>query len=145
MSHHSISPAEWEVMRVVWAHDHVKSREVIEILGDKMNWKPATIKTLLRRLVDKQVLSIAKEKRSFIYTPIISEEEMAQEAADTLFSMICAKEAGALIQYLIETHPLSKSDVKVIQDIVAKKMEMAPTEVDCHCIPGQCRCNLIHH
>ena len=40
-----ITDAEWEVMRVVWAHGSVTSREIIEILESKMQWKAPTIKT----------------------------------------------------------------------------------------------------
>ena len=71
----SISEAEWEIMRVVWANKAVTSREVIDILESKMAWKESTIKTLLGRLVDKQALETTKEGRKFIYTAKISENK----------------------------------------------------------------------
>lgn len=43
----TISEAEWEIMRVVWANVSVTSREVIDLLEDKMDWKESTIKTLI--------------------------------------------------------------------------------------------------
>lgn len=35
-----ITDAEWEVMRIVWAHGSVTSREIIEILESKYNGRP---------------------------------------------------------------------------------------------------------
>lgn len=48
-----ISAAEWEVMRVVWAHRETNSRTIIASLEDKKDWKAATIKTLIGRLTKK--------------------------------------------------------------------------------------------
>ena len=41
----SISEAEGEIMRVVWANETVTSRDVIDTLENKMNWKQSTINT----------------------------------------------------------------------------------------------------
>ena len=51
-----ITPAEWQVMRIIWTLSKATSTQVIEILQQKVDWKPATIKTLLRRLVEKGAL-----------------------------------------------------------------------------------------
>lgn len=64
-----ITPAEWQVMRVVWSLRQTTSSQIIEILQKKVDWKPATIKTLLRRLVDKKALSATRQGRGFIYEP----------------------------------------------------------------------------
>ena len=53
-----ITDAEWEVMRVVWANGRVTSKEVISTLGEKMDWKQATTKTLLGRIQNKKVENI---------------------------------------------------------------------------------------
>lgn len=70
-----ISPAEWQVMRIAWTLQKVTSSQVIEILQRKKNWKPATVKTLLRRLVQKKALVTTKQGRYFIYQPCVQEQE----------------------------------------------------------------------
>ena len=47
-----ITPAEWQVMRVVWSLRQTTSSQIIEILQKKVDWKPATIKTLLPLVKD---------------------------------------------------------------------------------------------
>lgn len=46
----SITDAEWEVMRVVWANNRVTSKKVISVLKEKMDWTESTIKTDLRSI-----------------------------------------------------------------------------------------------
>ena len=61
-----ITPAEWQVMRIIWTLSKATSTQVIEILQQKVDWKPATIKTLLRRLVEKGALKTTRQGRGFI-------------------------------------------------------------------------------
>lgn len=62
-----ISDSEWEIMRVIWTLGQTTAQEITQILADSMDWKPATIKTLLGRLVKKEVIwTEQKGKNSFI-------------------------------------------------------------------------------
>ena len=49
----TISSAEWEVMRVLWAKGQATSSEIIAILSKKLDWSASTVKTLIGRLADK--------------------------------------------------------------------------------------------
>ena len=88
----TISEAEWEVMRVVWAHGSVTSRIIIEVLEDKMGWKESTIKTLIGRLVDKMALDTSKDGRRFIYKAKVSEENTVKCYSEELLSRVCDKQ-----------------------------------------------------
>src|SRR5690349_11275634 len=59
----NISDAEWVVMTVVWERKIATANQVVEALAAKMNWKPKTIHTLLRRLVQKKALAYDKKGR----------------------------------------------------------------------------------
>lgn len=62
-----ISDSEWEVMRVIWTQESTTAQEIIDILGQTMDWKPATIKTLLGRLVKKEAVRTEQAgKNTFI-------------------------------------------------------------------------------
>ena len=50
-----ITSAEWQIMKVVWANREVTSKFVSDVLCEKMEWKKATIKTLLNRLLEKNI------------------------------------------------------------------------------------------
>lgn len=131
-----ITPAEWQVMRIIWTLGHSTSSQIIDILQQKVDWKPATIKTLLRRLVEKGALKTTKQGRAFIYTPLIKEQITMNEAADQLFSSICEMHLGSTLDHVIESVTLSKNDIKRLQDLLSKKIQNAPEKVECNCVPG---------
>lgn len=110
-----ITDTEWEVMRVVWANGRVTSKEVISILKEKMDWKQATIKTLLGRLVEKGVLNTEKEGRKFIYTANIEEKEAVGRFTDDIFNRICRKNVGNVIESIIKDREPLKTPVEHLE------------------------------
>lgn len=140
-----ITDAEWEVMRVVWAHGSVTSREIIEILESKMQWKAPTIKTLIGRLVEKGALSTEQEGKKFIYTARVEEEDTVRNYTSDIFSRICNKDVGHVIGDMIKAHELSFDDIRYLEELLENKKETAVEEVNCRCVPGQCQCNVHQH
>ena len=49
----TISEAEYQVMKIIWANAPVSTNEVVEKLLETSTWSPKTIQTLLSRLVKK--------------------------------------------------------------------------------------------
>lgn len=131
-----ISPAEWRVMRVAWTLGQVTSTQVIEVLTKRIDWKPATIKTLLRRLVKKGALKTIQEGRGFLYTPLIPEQKSMDQAVDQLFDAMCQMRAGKTITHLLERSTLAQEDIATMQRILAEKARTAPAQVPCDCVPG---------
>lgn len=132
-----ITPAEWRIMRVVWTLQAATSREVITILQRRVDWKSATIKTLLHRLVEKGALETTKQGRAFIYRPAVAEQATMCQAADDLFQSICERRVGQTINHVLAHIDLSKDDIKLLQSTLAAKLKDAPDEVQCNCVPGR--------
>lgn len=137
----SISPAEWQVMRVIWAQKEASSRYIIDCLAEAMAWKDSTIKTLIRRLVDKGWLAKEKRGRAYVYQAQVSQEEASRLELKTIFDNLCQCQAGDLIIQCIEDNALSQDMIRHIQSALAKK---EPQAVTCSCLPGQCRCQVKH-
>ena len=134
-----ITNAEWRIMRIIWTLGQATSNQVIDVLQQKTDWKPATIKTLLRRLVEKGALQTTRHGRAFIYTACVQEQATMNQSADELFDSICEMHVGSTIAHVIKQRTLSKSDIQHLQQILAEKLPDAPDEVDCNCVPNM-RC-----
>ena len=135
-----ITDAEWEVMRVVWANSEVTSKFVAEVLCEKMNWKQATIKTLLNRLLEKNILKKREIGNKYIYSTDFTEKEVANSYILGTFDKICKTKVGKMIGKVIENSELSFSDLDLILKAVEKKRKTAVKEVLCDCVEGQCNC-----
>ena len=70
-----ISNAEFDVLDVLWDDHPATSNEVISRLNDKKDWHEKTVKTLLGRLVKKEVLGFEKQQRQYLYYPLIARED----------------------------------------------------------------------
>lgn len=139
----TISDAEWEIMRVVWANIAVTSREVIDVLTDKMDWKESTIKTLMSRLVDKEALQTERDGRRFIYTANISEKDTVENYSDDILERVCNTKDVYVVEHLIEDAKLSQENIQDLINQLEAKKQYAPETVSCDCTPGQCDCHKI--
>ena len=140
-----ITDAEWEVMRVVWTNTQVTSKEVISTMEEKLDWKQATTKTLLGRLVEKGALNTEQEGRKYIYSANIEEKEAIRSFTNHIFDRICRKKVGNVIGSIIKDHTLSFDDIQRLEEILEMKKAFAVEEVDCQCAEGQCDCHLHYH
>ena len=135
-----ITDAEWEVMRVVWANSEVTSKFVAEVLCEKMNWKQATIKALLNRLLEKNILKKREIGNKYIYSTDFTEKEVANSYILGTFDKICKTKVGEMIGKVIENSKLSFDDLDLILKAVEEKRKTAMGEVLCDCVEGQCNC-----
>lgn len=136
----TISDAEWEIMRVVWTLKQATSKEINAVLEEKMDWKPATTKTLIGRLVKKGALHTEAEGKRYIYTAAINEDTEVKQAATEVLGHICNRKAGKTIAHLLEEATLSHDDVALLEEVLRRKKAEAVAVVPCNCVPGQCTC-----
>ncbi|MGX7031678.1 CopY/TcrY family copper transport repressor [Vagococcus zengguangii] len=137
-----ISEAEWEIMRVIWANGHSTSSDILTILSKKTSWKASTIKTLLSRLVQKDYLVTSKVGNKFVYRATVSENVALNHKMQHIVKQVCAKKRGQILGDLLAESKLTQHDIHALQQLLMTKLEAAPTEIACDCIPGQCTCHL---
>lgn len=136
----TISKAEWEIMRVVWNKKETTSRLILEVLRQKTDWSASTVKTLLKRLVDKGYLTTEKQGKQFIYRALLNEEASMNKQADQLFDKFCQRKHVTILEHLIIKTMMTPADITSLQDLLSSKKSEAVSQVPCHCIPGQCHC-----
>ena len=133
-----ISSAEWEVMRVLWTKGETTSTAITKILSTKQDWSASTVKTLLGRLADKGYLTSRREGRTYLYQAVLNEEEANLTAVYEVLSKICLTKHHQLLGNLIQQTPMTKEQIKDLQEILASKESVE--QVQCDCQPGQCHC-----
>lgn len=130
----TMSRAEWQVMRIIWTLGQATSKQVIDILERKTDWKAATIKTLIGRLQKKDFLQAEETNRPYIYKPLISEDMAIHQSVNDLFDNLCCMRKGQAINDLVENSDISQSDISELIQTLTEKAKTAPEEVDCDCL-----------
>jgi len=120
-----LSKAEWKVMKIVWELRKAMAREVYTIAGEQHSWTPATVKTLLKRLVDKGYVSTTRVGNGFVYRPSRTALSTLQSAADTLMTNAVEGVTGPLLVHMVERMALSEEDLDSLQELIdAKKRSL---------------------
>lgn len=130
-----ITASEWEVMRMVWTLKTTHADQVIRELQAKNKWSASTIKTLLRRLVNKNFLKTEKDGRRFIYQATVSQSDMMYLSLRSSLSRMCDMDKGKVMTRLLSDIPLSKQDISKIQKELSDRIQRAPEQVPCNCLP----------
>lgn len=127
----TISDSEWEIMRIIWTIEPVSSTKIIQELQAKKDWSESTIKTLLRRLVNKNLLNTTKEGRHFVYSAKVNQAQVMTEAAQELLDRMCNMHKGEVILQLLADSPISKSDLAKMKQVINQKEKTFPGK-RCH-------------
>ena len=112
-----ITGSELEVMKLLWrAEDALPVMEIREKLQKAKGWEPATIKTLISRLVSKGV--VRQEKRNvYFYSPIITEKEYSAWATEDLITRLYNGRARDLVAALVNSDGLSQDDLDELRQM----------------------------
>ncbi len=116
-----LSAAEWKVMKIVWDLQKGMAREVYTVAGEQYGWAPPTVKTLLKRLVDKGYLSTTEVGNGFVYRPAQSALSILRHAADTLLEYTTRAATGPLLAHMVESSPLGEDDLDALQRLIENK------------------------
>ena len=112
-----ITGSELEIMKLLWrAEDALSVTEIRENLQQSKGWEPATIKTLISRLVSKGV--VRQEKRNvYFYSPIITEKEYGTWATEDLITRLYNGKARDLVAALVNSDGLSQEDLDELRQM----------------------------
>jgi len=117
-----ISSSEWKVMEVVWEDPPVTAQRVSEVLGEREQWKPQTVKTLLARLVKKGVLAYESEGRRFRYTPAIRRDEAVAAETESFLDRISRGSLVPALQHLVQTtRALEAEEITALRELLKQK------------------------
>jgi BlaI family penicillinase repressor len=113
-----ISAAEWEVMKVVWKRTPCSALQVVADLASSSDWSPATVKTLLNRLLRKGVIEFKKNGKSYLYSPLWTEEQCRKLEAESFLDRVFDGALSPMLAHFVRTRRLGKKDLEELERIL---------------------------
>lgn len=138
----NISDSEMVVMRAIWTLQEATVDEIACKIAEANEWSVATIKTLLGRLVKKEILTTTKSGRKFIYKPTLSECQAVGLMGQEFLDKVCAKKHVNVLVNLIDGAQLTAEDLKQISEALAEKTPAC--HVNCNCLENASACSCDH-
>jgi len=108
-------------MEVLWRTEQPLSCEdVVSALAEHQQWQDATVKTLLGRLLKKGAVKATKDRRRFLYSPVLTRERWLSMESQRLINRLFGGRIAPLVAHFGAHHRLSKKDVAELKRIVSE-------------------------
>ena len=118
----TVSPAEWQVMEVLWQEPHTLM-ELVRILADTEGWVKSTVTTLVRRLEQKGVIGYEAEGRTKTFRPIVTREEVVAQQSESLLKRAYNGSLGLFLSTMVRQNDLTREDIDELRAILHKAEE----------------------
>ncbi|HVW36687.1 MAG TPA: BlaI/MecI/CopY family transcriptional regulator [Pirellulales bacterium] len=117
----SLSPAEWEIMKIFWQRGALAARDVFAALPQERRWAYKTVKTLLSRLVAKRALAYDQIGNSFLYRPAVDRREMTRHEVRSVFERLADEAFSPVLAQFIDEADLSEAEIKQLKRQLEEK------------------------
>ena len=117
----AMSPAETEILRLVWESQHATVQQVYDALPANRKVTYVTVATLLRRLEEKGYLEHRIRGKAFVYVATAKKEEVIKRTIGDLVQRLFGGNPVPLMQHLALHSEISDEDIEKLKDLAKKK------------------------
>lgn len=114
----TISDSEFEVMKIIWSKPGVYANEIINVLKETTDWTPQTIKTLINRLLKKEVIDYRKEGRQYAYFSLIDEEDYLKKESRSFIKKFYNNSISQVVNHFVEDRKVSKDEIDALRKLL---------------------------
>jgi predicted transcriptional regulator len=112
------TPAELEVLRILWQGGPATVREVMNALPNERAY--TSVMSLLNVMTEKKLLSRSPEGRAFRYTARFQPDQTQRKMLRDLLDRVFEGSATALVARLLEQSKPSRNELESIHCLIAK-------------------------
>lgn len=113
-----ISDAEYEIMKIIWAHAPISTNDITQKLSTTTSWSPKTIHTLLNRLVKKNAITYYKEGRVFVYTSLITQKDYLDYKSNIFLDRYFEGNLLALMNNYMHSEKISDEQISCLRELL---------------------------
>lgn len=118
-----ITESEWQIMKVLWQHGAMTSKEMMQHIPKSLAWKENTVKTLLSRLAQKAIINYEKEGRFYKYFAVYSEAECIQEESKKFLNRVFDGMTKKMMASFLKQDDLSKDDLEELKAMLDERLK----------------------
>ena len=113
-----LSPAQQEIMEIVWEKGEVAAVEVRQLLANGRGLARETVRTMLERMEEKGWLKHRVVGRTFFYSPAVSRGASAGQKVIELINTACGGSPERLVTALLDYRGLTAEEAARIQKLI---------------------------
>ena len=116
----AMSPAETEVLRLVWQLGEPTVQQVHDALPENRTVAYRTVQTLLRRLEEKGYLTHKTEGKAHVFCPAVKREAVVRRTVRDFLDRLFGGDSRPLMQFLAEDGRIDKKDIDDLRELIDK-------------------------
>ena len=117
---------EADIMRVVWELGGATVKDVFEELYPDKHLAYTTIMTVMSRLANKNVLKQDRSGTAYMYTPNVSQEDMANSMITQVVDKVMGGRVAPVLSFLLNKGDIDEKELdRIKQAIQDKKKELS--------------------
>lgn len=119
MSTPKLYESEYRFCLILWAHEPIKSSELVSLCQQELGWKPTTTYTVIKRLSQRGIL----QNQHTTVTSLVSREQVQRADIDALISERFDGSLPAFVTAFSSNRSLSQKDIDQMQALIDRCRE----------------------
>ena len=107
----NLTAAEWNIMESLWEAAPQTGRELTEKMEARMGWSRSTTLTLLRRLVDKNIVLCDSEGAKNTFSPAVGREDAARQETQSFLDRVYQGSLSMLVSTMTQKKAVSRKEL----------------------------------
>ena len=115
-----LSPANLEIMKVVWDKGDVTINNVVEAINAKRknNIRRTTVQVQMNRLEDYGWLKHSELGRTYVYSAVVEKQKTRREILEDIKNRVFGGSRAELVKCLIEDSDVSPEEIKELRALL---------------------------
>ena len=118
MDEPKVFESEYRFCLILWEHQPVKSKELVRLCQEQLDWKPTTTYTVIKRLSERGI-----KNENTIVTALVTKEEVQASEINHLVKNKFDDSLPAFVAAFAKHRRLSREDIDAVQAMIDQYRE----------------------
>ena len=118
-----LTKAEFDILRIIWKSRKLSIREVHDKITVTHDWVYSTTKTMMDRMVRKQLLEREKFHGVFLYRPLISRPTGFTRLVQFFADRVLELDYGEVVALFSRSKALDPEEIQELEKLLADETE----------------------
>jgi len=110
--------SEWTILRAVWEHEPCAAPTVQESLAEEKGWAYTTVKTMMDRMVKKQLLRVEKIRHLYLYRAVITPQQAKASEIKRALRRAFNNALTPMMQFLMENNEMTEKEYAELEEVI---------------------------
>jgi BlaI family penicillinase repressor len=113
--------SEWAILQAVWEREPCAAPDVQERLADQKKWAYTTVKTMMDRMVKRDLLSVEKIRNLNLYRSKVTRKQARKSEITRTVKRAFAGAITPMMQFLVENEDLPDAEIDQLEKLIQEK------------------------